>query len=77
MAILDASRALRVVLERELAPSREQSLALTKLDELGFWAAAGYARQNGAGETSLELRQYDELGAALGGRPAGFVGDAD
>lgn len=29
-----------------VSPSREQSLAVTKLEEAGFWAATGIARGN-------------------------------
>jgi hypothetical protein len=68
LAIVDATRLLRTALERELAPSRELSIALTKLDECGMWAASGYARQHGAEVAKRELENYAELGdAMLGG----------
>lgn len=45
--ILEASLAMRRVLEAELQPSRGLSLALTKLEECAMWAGNEYCAQNG------------------------------
>lgn len=43
--IRDAHRALADVLDEELIECREQSLALTKIEEAMFWANAAIARE--------------------------------
>lgn len=40
----DVAKDLAYVIKREVPNSREQSLALTKLEEAIFWANAGIAR---------------------------------
>lgn len=47
-AIRDQAKSLALFLVRSTPASREQSLALTHLEEVVFWANASIARQEGA-----------------------------
>jgi preprotein translocase subunit Sss1 len=42
--IREHAEELAQIIARNLRPSREQSLAMTKLEEVVFWAVAGIAR---------------------------------
>lgn len=46
-AVRDACRKAAAVIELHTSPSREQSLAFTKLEEAMFWANADIARNKG------------------------------
>jgi hypothetical protein len=45
--VRETCRGLASVLDHMLPPGREKSLAITKLEEVMFWANAAVARQDG------------------------------